>query len=416
MLCDAKLRRYSYHYSKYNYYHVHTRHDTHTHTAPHTAPHTYRNKYSSKHLNKHLQRKETMSQALPVDQPRKKVDCCCWPLIERDIEMEKSKVFVEQSKGQAEGAKPVELYSKTYTKADGTEEIVLFNSDKAKENKALEKEDEEDEAVNEDDQSNEMVDETGELVEAPENNEKKPETNLKRKNAMLNGSTPPKKQKQDTTITTTTTSEALNKYDTIQIYPKVFDDNTSLRFLHDNERKSKNIVEWKQSNNGLMLKTLKDMKQVEFEFVVDWCDKIKPHIKYEVLIKVNEEKEQSFGTRNLFRRRQKFVGIKQARSLSFQSFHATISPHKNDVSYQKNDIKHTITFIKAEAKQVTANAVKHVEKMKANVANIDASDVEEMNKAIKEISESISDMPEGMQSIVKTLSLKWEQVRKKLKK
>ena len=61
--------------------------------------------------------------------------------------------------------------------------------------------DEEDEAVNEDDQSNEIVDKTGELVEAPENNEKKPETNLKRKNAMINGSTP-KKAKQEDVITT----------------------------------------------------------------------------------------------------------------------------------------------------------------------------------------------------------------------
>ena len=58
-------------------------------------------------------------------------------------------------------------------------------------------EEEEDKAVN-DDQSNETLNEEGELVEAPENNEK-PETNLKRKNAMINGSPPPKKPKQVTT-------------------------------------------------------------------------------------------------------------------------------------------------------------------------------------------------------------------------
>ena len=270
----------------------------------------------------------------------------------------------------------------------------------------------EDEAVNKDDQSNETLNEEGVLVEAPENNEK-PE-NLKRKKTMVNdGSTDgsiAKKAKQG--AITTTTSEV--KYNTIKIYPKVFDD-TLIRFLHDDERKSKNIVEWKQSNNGLILKTLKDINQVEFEFVVEWCDKIKPHTKYEVLIKVNEEKEQSFGTRNLFRKRQKFVGIKQARSLSFHSFHATISAHKNNVFYQKNDIKHMITFIKADAKIVTLNALKHVKEMKANVAMINASDVEEMDKAIKEIDITIREygIP-GMIRNVEDLFSIWELIRKKL--
>ncbi len=158
-----------------------------------------------------------MSQA--VDQPRKKVIWTGAPLIERDIVLEKSKVFVEQSKRQAEqGAKPVdELYTKTYTKADGTEEIVLFNSDKAKENKALEKEDEEDEAV--DQESNEM--ETG--VEAPENNEK-PETNLKRKNAMVNGNTP-KKQKQDARNTANAVQKM--KVDIRQIVANIGTDNVA---------------------------------------------------------------------------------------------------------------------------------------------------------------------------------------------
>ena len=151
-----------------------------------------------------------MSQA--VDQPRivngKKVDCNGAPWIEAGIDMdvlprstqvnwreqmEKAKEIVEQSKKQAEkgavetGVEAPENNEKSKTNLKRKNTLVNGEEDE---------EDTEDEAVNEDDRSNETVDETGELVEALENN-KKPETNLKRKNAMLNGSTQ-KKQKQVT--------------------------------------------------------------------------------------------------------------------------------------------------------------------------------------------------------------------------
>lgn len=104
-----------------------------------------------------------MSQALPVDQPcmvaGKKVDCNGAPWIEPRIGM------------------------------DVLPQIAPFDwRDQMAKAKEIVKQ-AEDDAVNQDDQSNETLNEEGELVEAPENNERKPETNLKRKNAMLNGST-----------------------------------------------------------------------------------------------------------------------------------------------------------------------------------------------------------------------------------
>lgn len=187
-----------------------------------------------------------MSQALPVDQPRwvdgKKVDCNGAPWIEAGIgmdvlprsltqvdwrdEMAKAKEIVEKQ------TKPVKKptlddviawganssYAVLYTVAqqcfpdfmrlDDAAEYLHELHEKAKEKakdgvaavfanlqgqmssikKAKAVNEEEDDAVNQDDQSNEKLNEEGELVEAPENNEKS-KTNLKRKNAMVNGST-----------------------------------------------------------------------------------------------------------------------------------------------------------------------------------------------------------------------------------
>ena len=114
-----------------------------------------------------------MSQEIPVDQPRivngKKVDCNGAPWIEAGIGRDIIPGCIA----------PID-WRKVIAKA-----------------KDLEKEQED-----KDDQSNENMAETGKLVEAPENNA----TNLKRKNAMVNGSTP-KKAKQDAT---TTVKTALN--------------------------------------------------------------------------------------------------------------------------------------------------------------------------------------------------------------
>ncbi len=77
--------------------------------------------------------------------------------------------------------------------------------------------------------------------------------------------------------------------------------------------------------------------------------------------------------------------------------------------------------IAKKAKQgaiTTVNALKHVKEMKANVAMINASDVEEMDEAIKEIDMHIRQFKEygipGMERVVKALSLRWELLRGKL--
>ena len=77
--------------------------------------------------------------------------------------------------------------------------------------------------------------------------------------------------------------------------------------------------------------------------------------------------------------------------------------------------------IAKKAKQgaiTTVNALKHVKEMKANVAMINASDVEEMDKAIKEIDMDIREFKEygipGMERVVKNLSSRWELLRGKL--
>ena len=200
-----------------------------------------------------------MSQALPVDQPRwvdgKKVDCNGAPWIEAGIgmdvlprsltqvdwrdEMAKAKEIVEKQ------TKPVKKptlddviawganskYAVLYTVAqqcfpdfmrldDAAEYLHELHEEAIEKAKAKDgvaavfanlqgkmssikkaKAVNEDEAVKGDDQSNETLNEEGELVEAPKNNEK-PETNLKRKNAMVNGSTP-KKSKQEKDVITT---------------------------------------------------------------------------------------------------------------------------------------------------------------------------------------------------------------------